>query len=133
MLSNYFSILYLNIRSIKTNFENFKLLLKPISFTFIVAGFSETWLDDLSITRHYLYELPNYTSNHLITSDRERGGVSVYIHKIFEFKTRPDLSVTSKDIKAITVKMVSNKNAKYFDQYIVLTTIWWNWAFWDFP
>ena len=57
-------------------------------------------------------------------SDRERGGVSVYIHKIFEFKTRPDLSVTSKDIKAITVKMVSNKNAKYFDQYIVLTTIW---------
>ena len=133
MLSNYFSILYLNIRSIKTNFENFKLLLKPISFTFIVACFSETWLDDLSITRHYLYELPNYASNNLITSDCERGGVSVYIHKTFEFKTKLDLSVTSKDIKAITVKMVSNKNAKYFDQYIVLTTIWCNWAFWDFP
>ena len=40
--SNYFSILHLNIRSIKKNFENFKLFLKTINFTFSVICFSET-------------------------------------------------------------------------------------------
>ena len=88
---NHFSILHLNIRSIKKNFENLKLFLKSINFTFSVISFSETWLDYLSITRDSLYELPNYTSNHQIRSNRKRGGVSVYIHNTPLFTTsKPD-------------------------------------------
>ena len=42
-------------------------------------------------------------------SDCKEGGVSVYIHKMFDFNTRPDLSVNNKDIEAIIVDIVSNK------------------------
>ena len=37
-----FSVLHLNIRSIKRNFENFKLFLNLINFTFSVICLSET-------------------------------------------------------------------------------------------
>ena len=37
--SNQFSVLHLNIRSIKKNFENFKLFLNSINFTFRVICF----------------------------------------------------------------------------------------------
>ena len=40
--SNYFSILHLNMTSIKKNFENFKLFLKYINFTFSVRCFCKT-------------------------------------------------------------------------------------------
>ena len=36
-----FSVLHLNIRSLKKNFENFKLVLNPINFTFSVICLSE--------------------------------------------------------------------------------------------
>ena len=42
------------------------MLLKSINFTFSVVCFSETWLDDLSITWDSMCQLPNYTSNHEI-------------------------------------------------------------------
>ena len=103
--SNYFSILNLNIKSIKKNFE----LMKSINFIFSVIWFSEIWLHDLNITRDSLYELPNYTSNHQIRSDRKGGGVSVYIHNMFDFKVRANLSANNIDIEAITVEIVSNK------------------------
>ena len=42
-----FSVLHLNIRSIKKNFENFKKFLSSLGFTFSIICFSETWLDIL--------------------------------------------------------------------------------------
>ena len=35
-----------------------------------------------------------------------------YIHKTFDFKTRPNLSVNNKDMEAVTVEIVLNKNWK---------------------
>ena len=43
---NQFSIFYLNIKSIKKMFENFKLFLNSINFTFSVICLSETWWGD---------------------------------------------------------------------------------------
>ena len=44
--TDWFSILHLNIRSIKKNFEKFKLFLSSLDFSFSVICFSETWFDD---------------------------------------------------------------------------------------
>ena len=63
---NYFSILKLNIRSIKKNIENFKLFLTFINFTCSVTCFSETWFDDLTLSGNVSYELTNYTSKHQV-------------------------------------------------------------------
>ena len=106
---NYFSILDLNIRSIKKNFENFKMFLNSINFTFSIICFSETWLDETNSTENSLYELPNYMSKHQVRSDRRGGGVSIYVHKMFDFKVRSDLSINNKDIESISVEISSNK------------------------
>ena len=49
---NQFSILHLNIRSIKIFFENFKLFLNSINFTFSVICLSETWWDNLATIQY---------------------------------------------------------------------------------
>ena len=54
------SILHMNIRSIKNNFENSRILLSNLSFNFSIICFSKTWLDESSLTSQSLYELPNY-------------------------------------------------------------------------
>ena len=107
--SNYFSILHFNIKSIKKNFENFKMFLNSINFTFSIICFSETWLDETNSTENSLYELPNYMSKHQVRSDRRGGGVSIYVHKTFDFKVRSDLSINNKDIKSISEEISSNK------------------------
>ena len=71
-----FSILHLKIRSIKKNFDNFKLFFSSLVFSFSVLCFSETWLDEVG---NSLYELPSHISKHQVRDDRKGGGVSIYI------------------------------------------------------
>ena len=73
------SILHLNIRSIKKNFENFKLFLSSLSFDFSIICFSETWLHESSLTSQSLDELPHYKSIYQIRNYGKRAGVSIYI------------------------------------------------------
>ena len=77
---NQFSILYLNIRSIKKFFEHFKLFLNSINFIFSVICLLETWWDDLATIQKSLFELPNYKSNHQARGDRKGWGVSMFIN-----------------------------------------------------
>ena len=60
-------------------------------------------------------KLPNYSSYHQIRSDCKGGGIFVYIHKMFECKTRSDLNVNNKNIEVIIVEIVSKK-AKHLGQ-----------------
>ena len=81
-----FSVLHLSIRSIKKNFENFKLFLNSKNFTFSVICLSETWRDDLATIEISLFELPNYSGTHQARGDRKDGGVSTYSHKSLDFQ-----------------------------------------------
>ena len=75
------SILQLNIRSLKKNFENSKIFLSILSFGFSITCFPEIWLDESSLTSQSLYELPNYKSIHQIRNYGKGGGVSIYIKR----------------------------------------------------
>ena len=99
---NQFSILHLNIRSIKKFFEN------SINFTFSVICLSETWWDDLATIQKSLFELPNYKSNHQTRGDRKGGRVSIYVHKLLDLKIRPDLSIHNVDIESLTIEILSD-------------------------
>ena len=48
---------------------------------------------------------------HQIRNHYKGGGVSVYIHKNFEFKIRNDLSINSKDIESISVELLHEKTS----------------------
>ena len=107
--SDQFSVLYLNIRSIKKNFENLKLFLDSINFIFSVKCLSETWWDDLATIEKSLCELPNYNSTHEARSDRKGGGVSIYIHKPLDFTVKLNLSINNNDIESLTMEILSNR------------------------
>ena len=85
------------------------MFLDSINFTFSIICFSETWLDETSSTKNSFYKMPNNLSKHQVRSDQRGGGVSIYVHKTFDFKVRSDLSVNNKDIETISVEISSNK------------------------
>ena len=58
--------------------------------------------------------MPNYVSVHQIRNHYKGGGVSVYIHKNFEFKVRNDLSINSKDIESINVELLYKKGGTLY-------------------
>ena len=103
---DWFSILYLNIRSIKKNFENFKLFLSSLEFYFSVICFSETWFDDLD---KWTYALPNYISKHQARSDRRCDRVSIFNQNSLISKARSDLSINNKDIESLTLEILPDK------------------------
>ena len=105
------SILHLNIRSIKMNFENFKTFLSNLSFDFSIICFSETWLDESSLTSQSLYELPNYKSIHQIRNYGKGDGVSIYVKDSINFRPRPDLlSINNTNVDTVSIGLLCNKN-----------------------
>ena len=104
-----FSVLHPNIRSIKKNFENFKLFLNSINFTFTVICLSETWWDDLATIEKSLLELPNYNSTHQARGDCKGAGVSIYIHISLDFTVKSNLRINNKDIESVTIEILSEK------------------------
>ena len=105
-VTDWFSILHLNIQSIKINSENFKLFLSSLGFSVSVTCFSETWLDDFD---NSTYELPNSISKHQARSDHRGGGVSIYIHNSLKFKERSNISINNKDIESLMLEILSDK------------------------
>ena len=81
------------------------MFLSNLNFSLSIICFSETWLNDSNVDNSN-YELPNCVSVHKIRNHYKGGGVSVYIHKNFEFKIRNDLSISSKDIESIGVELL---------------------------
>ena len=105
------SILHLNIRSIKNNFDNFELFFSTLGFSWSVISFSETWLDEVG---NSLFELPNYISKHQVRDDRKRGGVSIYIHNSLRFKVLSNLSINSVDIESLSIELsLYNKRSTF--------------------
>ena len=81
------------------------MFLSNLNISFSIICFSETWLNDSNVDNSN-HELPNYVSVHQIRNHYEEIEVSVYIDKNFEFKIRNDLSINSKDIESIGVKLL---------------------------
>ena len=97
------SILHLNIRSIKKNFENFKIFLNQVLTS--VHVFRRHGLTSKS-----LCELPNYKNIHQIRNYGKGGGVFIYIKHSINCKPRPDLSINNTDVESISVELLWNKN-----------------------
>ena len=100
----------MNIRSIKRNFENFKLFLSTLSFDFSIICFSDTWLDKSSLVSQSLHELPHYESIYQIRNYGKGGGVSIYIKHSINFTPRPDLSINNTDVESISIELLCKKN-----------------------
>ena len=79
-ISESLSILLLNIRSMKKNFETFKNFLSTVNYNFSIICFCETWLDETN-RENSNYELPGYYSIYQSRNNCKGCGVSTYIKK----------------------------------------------------
>ena len=89
-------------------YENFKMFLLNLNFSFSIICFSEIWLNDSNVDNSNC-DLPNYVNVHQTRNHHKGGGVSVYIHKNFQFKIRNDPSINGKDIESIDVELLYEK------------------------
>ena len=114
------SILHVNIRSLKKNFENFKLLLSNLSFCFKIICLTETWSKDQNMTQNSLFNLPNYAAIHQDRRNNKRGGgVCTYIHNSVTFKVRHDLSLCGNDSESLCVELINKKSKN-----VIINTIY---------
>ena len=72
--TNMFNIVNYNVRSFRTNIEYFLPLIEKSNIYALVL--TETWFSDA-----YQGSIVNYNSYHTIRSNRQSGGVSVFVDK----------------------------------------------------
>ncbi len=85
---DHFSLLNLNIRSLRKNFAKLQECLKVIDINFTVIGISETHLK--SKPNQY-YSIPGYGFEYTNRTNRSKGGVGLYISHSIDYKLREDL------------------------------------------
>ena len=54
-------------------------------------------------------EMPNYKSTHQVRNSRKGGGVSIYVNKSLNFKSRPDLSIKSRYVESLSIEILFHK------------------------
>ena len=104
-ISESLSILHLNIRSIKKNFETFKKILSSLNYNFNIICFSETWLDEIN-NENSNYELPGYYSIHKIRNNHKGCGVSICIKKVLNLKIKDDLNINCKYVESLCIELL---------------------------
>ena len=103
---NSFSVMHINIRSLKKNFEELKLLLFEMKFQFKIICVTETWCHIEDIKN---FQLPNYTAIHQVRNSKNvGGGVCIYIHNSLMIKQLEKLNTNTPDIESITIEILSS-------------------------
>ena len=107
--NNSFSLLHINIRSLKKNIDSLKLLLSEIKFEFKTICLTETWCNEEDAGEDSLFHLPQYTCIHQVRSDRRGGSVCIYVHNSLTFKKRDDLCTLSAGVESLSLEILNTK------------------------
>ena len=97
-----FSILHVNIRSLKRNFDQLKFLLFSLNYKFSVIALSETWLKT-SATDYW--SLPGYE---LVVNNRQGkigGGVALYVRSELKFKIKRELTFSEEALETLFIEI----------------------------
>ena len=98
-LTNKLSILNANIRGMRTNLDDFKVLLKNLNYTFPIIGVTETWLKPHNVENFYL---ENYSHEFDIRHKKTGGGVSLFLTRNMIYSRRNDIIFNS-EINSVTI------------------------------
>ena len=105
-----FSIMHLNTRSLKHNFDNLRLLLdNPRNSSFSVIGLTETWLTKSSAV---YYSLPGYKFIENSRINKTGGGVAFYIKDDLDFHVLSEVSLMNDIVESLSIeiKVPDSKN-----------------------
>ena len=102
-ISESFSILDLNIRSIEILFETFKNLLSALNFNFSIMFFWDMMKEISKIQIINFQFIIVYIKLEIIAKG---GGILIFIKKEFNFKFKDDLSINCKDVESLCVELL---------------------------
>ena len=91
---NYFSIFYLNIRSLQNKLDDLITLLTNLDVKFSIVGITETWLQNSA----HNVDIDGYD---FVFKNREfklGGGVGLYVSNDLNFKIREDIRVPNEEV-----------------------------------
>ena len=97
-----FSILHMNVRSFFKNIDSFSSLLHSLKFLPEVIVLSETWLTPLN---QDTANIEGYNSCHLTRSNRDGGGISVFIKDTLRFSKLDSICFLSEDVEICAVEI----------------------------
>ena len=117
--SENFSMIHLNIRSAKKNFEKLKDFLSQTGSFFKVLCLTETWFHDRN-SESSLYQLPQYTAIHQHRSPSHKSGrgsgITMYIHVSLSFKSPRELDSNTKNLESPSIELISKIQKTSFCQ-----------------
>ena len=96
-----FNILNYNIRSFNKNANCFLPIIEKSDPHIVIL--SETWFKD-----EFQSPITNFNDHHTVRSDRQSGGVSVYVKDTLPSRKVPELSYVNSDIEICTVETKVN-------------------------
>ena len=100
-LTNKLSILNPNIRDMRTNLDDFKILLKHPKYTFPIIGVTETWLNH-TMWKFLYFE--NYSHEFDIRHKKTGSGVSLFLISNTIYSRRNDtIFIFNSEINSVTV------------------------------
>ena len=105
-ITNKLSILNANISGMRTNLDDFKVLLKNRNNTFPIIGVTETWLKPHNVEKFYL---ENYSHEFDIRHKKTGGGVSLFLTSNMVYSRRNDIIFNS-EMNSVTVAIEKKRN-----------------------
>ena len=106
--TDYFSVLFINIRSLNGNFNKLKLLIDELSFKPHVIAVSETWLTkDIG----FIYTLNDYTFISKPGKNRV-GGSGLFIRSEIQYKITSEYDINLPKCDEIWTELKLYKNKK---------------------
>ena len=113
-----FSLIHLNIRSLRKNFEALTSYISSLNFHFDVIALAERWLiekDDVNS-----FGLPDYHKPIFLSRPNENGsgGVGLYISKEFNFRLSDELAYNRNESQILFVDKEKEKSSKAYRCYL---------------
>ena len=110
------SIIHFNCRSLNAHYSNINSYLDMLEYKFDVIALSETWLNIDDTNVYNIDEYDMYTSSR---TNKNGGGVAIYVRNIFENKVLDDLtSVIDNCMESIGVEIILSKKKSVWVQCI---------------
>lgn len=94
-LTNLLTLIHLNIRSIRTNFDEILVLLNCLSHNLDFIILSEIWINDFEVS---MYNIDNYNCFAQCRSENKSGGIITYVNKKLDFMKISDVKLLSCEI-----------------------------------
>ena len=106
------SLIYLNIRSMNSNFEKLHDLLLNCSNSFNIICVTKAWSTDNDTKNNSNFHLPNFDFIHQERkTGKKGGGILIHVNNHIKFKIIKNLSVSDGDRECVTFE-IQNENSK---------------------